>query len=130
MKLSFALGSLLLMLPVDGYSQENSCVLLQKLANNLGCLGASGQAFSEKNFKDEVISSVFSSESCLTARALEDSKAKQKKDCQSWLNEQKKELGSKYVAGSCKSECLPCNEGAQKCSSTGEARYRLDNRTQ
>ncbi len=111
-------------------SQDNSCVLLQKLANNLGCIGASGSFAqdNQKNFTDETITSSFGDGQCQLAKSLDESKSAQKKECQNWLNEQKKELGSRFITGNCKPQCSPCQDTMQKCTTTGEVRYRLDNR--
>ncbi len=110
-------------------AEENSCVLLQKLASNLGCMGANnGSADSQKNFTDDVMTSNFGEGQCQLAKALDESKSSQKKECQAWLNEQKKELGSRYITGNCRANCSPCADTMQKCTTHGEVRYRLDNR--
>lgn len=110
-------------------ANENSCVLVQRLAANLGCVGTvPGLGADQKNFNDELISNTFGGEQCATAKALDDAKAAQKKDCNAWIADQKKELGSRFVTGSCKSACQPCPDTLQKCATTGEVRYRLDNK--
>lgn len=119
----------LLMLGATAQAQENSCVLIQRLASNLGCIGSAGTFTNEKNFSDDVMTNTFGGEQCATAKVLDDAKAAQKKDCQAWLAEQKKELGARYVTGSCKPSCTPCPDTLQKCSVFGEVRYRLDNRS-
>ncbi|MCX6124269.1 MAG: hypothetical protein NTV34_05900 [Proteobacteria bacterium] len=110
-------------------AEENSCVLLQRLAANLGCVGVSVPGIAEKAFSDETMTNTFGGDQCVIGKALDDAKSTQKKECQAWLAEQKRELGQRFVTGSCKPSCSPCPETMQKCSVHGEVRYRLDNRS-
>ncbi len=109
-------------------AQESSCVLVQKLAMNLGCMGTVAGVDAQKSHTDDLITNTFGPSDCATAKKLEEDKASQKRDCQAWLSDQKKELGVRYVTGSCKNSCTPCPETMNRCSTLGEVRYRLDNR--
>lgn len=109
-------------------NQENSCVLVQKLAANLGCVGTVAGGDATKPFSDEIVSNTFGPSDCAAVKKLEDDKATQKKECQSWMAEQKRELGSRYITGSCKLNCSPCESNQSRCSTVGEIRFRLDNR--
>ena len=114
---------------VSAQAQENSCVLLQRLASNLGCMGVAAPGVADKSFSDDTMTNTFGGDQCVTGKALDDAKSSQKKECQAWLAEQKKELGQRFVTGSCKPSCSPCPETMQKCTVHGEVRYRLDNRS-
>jgi hypothetical protein len=130
-KMGLLVGCVFLSLSVQGRAEESSCVLLQRLAQNLGCVGAQAPFVVQettKPFSDEVMSNTFGDGQCATAKTLNEAKSSQKKECQDWLAEQKKELQGRYITGVCKPNCSPCGEGMQKCSVSGEVRYRLDNR--
>lgn len=105
---------------------EDSCVLVRRLANNLGCSGGGYSETVEKPVNNDfVVSENFSSDSCLTAKPLDEVKTTQKSECKKWLDEKRKELGKQYLSGNCLQKCNPCETTSLlKCETVGSAHYR------
>lgn len=107
---------------------EDSCVLVRRLAANLGCGGVSyGDTVVVENpvNNDFVVSENFTSDSCLTAKPLDDLKVSQKAECNKWLSGKRKELGKQYLSGTCVQKCNPCDPASLlKCETVGSAHYR------
>lgn len=105
---------------------EDSCVLVRRLASNLGCSGFGYGDTTEKAVNNDfVVSENFASDACLTAKPLEDTKVSQKADCKKWLDDKRKELGKQYLSGNCIQKCNPCETTSLlKCETVGSAHYR------
>lgn len=106
---------------------EDSCVLVRRLASSLGCgsLGSGSDGVISKPNDDFVVSENFTSDTCLTAKPLDEFKVAQKAECKKWLDEKRKELGKQYLTGNCVQNCNPCDTATLlKCSTTGSIHYR------
>lgn len=106
---------------------EDSCVLLRHLAVNLGCsgFGSTDPSAEKVANNDFLVSENFTSDSCLTAKPLDQLKASQKAECKKWLDAKRKELGKQYLSGNCVQNCNPCETSSLlKCETVGSAHYR------
>lgn len=106
---------------------EDSCVLLRHLAVNLGCsgFGSTDSSVEKTANNDFLVSENFTSDSCLTAKPLEQLKVSQKAECNKWLGAKRKELGKQYISGNCVQTCNPCETSSLlKCETVGSAHYR------
>ena len=112
-------------------SGGENCQHIQAIAGNLGCMGgasagsiAGGNASS--NFQELVLTNTFKSDQCAMAQVLDDIKKSQSDQCEKWLSRQKKDLGARYVTGSCTEACTECAPGMQKCATNALVHYRVD----
>ena len=105
---------------------EDSCVLVRRLANNLGCSGFGYNDSTDKAVNNDfVVSENFTSDACLTAKPLDEVKVSQKSECKKWLDDKRKELGKQYLSGNCIQKCNPCETTSLlKCETVGSAHYR------
>ncbi len=46
-----------------------------------------------------------------------------KTDCNAWIKDQKADLQSKYLTGSCTESCEPCGMSLKRCSVVGRIKY-------
>lgn len=49
-----------------------------------------------------------------------------KRDCASWVKEQKKDLGKNYLGNTCEDSCDDCGMSLVRCKVTGTIRYRKE----
>lgn len=127
MKVLILIAALFVTIVATEVRAEDSCVLVRRLAMSLGCgsIGSGTDAVVEKPNDDYVVSENFTSESCLTAKPLDEFKKTQKSECKKWLDEKQKELGKQYLTGNCIQNCLPCETTTLfKCHTTGSVHYR------
>ena len=102
---------------------QSSCSLVRQLANNLGCDFARIDTVNKMD--DFVVRNSFAMDACLVGDKYNTALAQVTGECERWLEQQKQNLGKKYMTGTCRKTCNPCGTGS-KCKVDGEAHYKVE----
>ena len=129
MKILLLVISLLVSASAFADSKASECTRLWQLEKELGCPAMpsdfvpSAQPVKKENFFSK---KTFGPSKCVTSDDLDGQKDLLEAKCEKWKEGQKKDVGDRYLSGTCDSGCEPCpgNPSLQRCNVKGEVHYQ------